>query len=135
LGILASTALYTVAATTSGVLAEGAAPPSAELTSSRSATFSQQSGEALFVNACQACHMEEGKGAVGAGTYPPLANNSNVEDGSYSIYVVLHGLKGMPPMDKMMSDEQVATVVNYVRTHFGNAYRDPVTDQDVADAR
>lgn len=82
LGILALTALYTVAATTSGVLAEGAALPSAELTSSRSATFSQQSGEALFVNACQACHMEEGKGAVGAGTYPPLANNSNLEDGS-----------------------------------------------------
>ncbi len=28
----------------------------------------------------------------------------------------------MPPVGSMMSDEQVADVVNYVRTHFGNSY-------------
>ena len=27
----------------------------------------------------------------------------------------------------MMNDDQVAAVVNYVRTHFGNDYRDAVT--------
>jgi mono/diheme cytochrome c family protein len=42
----------------------------------------------------------------------------------------------MPPVGQMMSDEQVAAVVNYVRTHFGNNYKDdPVTAQDVADVR
>lgn len=134
LGILTSSAMFTVVVAT-GALAQGAAPPSVELTPSQSATFSQQSGEALFANACQACHMEGGNGAVGAGTYPALANNSNLEVGSYAVYVVLRGLEGMPPMGKMLSDDQVAAVVNYVRTHFGNAYKDPITVQDVSHAR
>ena len=34
-----------------------------------------------------------------------------------------------------MSDEQVADVVNYVRTHFGNSYPDAVSAADVAAAR
>ena len=35
--------------------------------------FSEQSGEALYTNVCQACHMGNGEGAVGAGRYPSLA--------------------------------------------------------------
>jgi mono/diheme cytochrome c family protein len=31
-----------------------------------------------------------------------------------------------------LSDAQVADVVNYVRSHFGNAYKDRVTASDVA---
>ena len=31
----------------------------------------------------------------------------------------------------MMSDDQVAAVVNYLRTHFGNDYQDEVTAEDV----
>ena len=34
-----------------------------------------------------------------------------------------------------MSDAQVAEVVNYVRTHFGNTYSDAVSAADVATAR
>ena len=49
--------------------------------------------------------------------------------------VLLRGLKGMPPVGDMMSDAQVADVVNYVRTHFGNAYPDAVSAADVAAAR
>ena len=41
----------------------------------------------------------------------------------------------MPPFGDMMNDDQVAAVVNYVRTHFGNNYRDAVTARDVKDAR
>jgi mono/diheme cytochrome c family protein len=41
----------------------------------------------------------------------------------------------MPPFGDMMNDDQVAAVVNYVRTHFGNSYRDAVTAKDVKDAR
>jgi mono/diheme cytochrome c family protein len=114
-----------------GALAQSSARP----TLSPGITFLEQSGEDLYVNICQACHMENGRGAVGAGSYPPLANNSKLESPNYAIYVVLHGLKAMPPMGKLLSDEQVATVVNYVRTHFGNAYKDPVDMQDVSDAR
>jgi mono/diheme cytochrome c family protein len=37
----------------------------------------------------------------------------------------------MPPFGVMMNDEQIAAVVNYVRTHFGNAYKDAVIPEDV----
>jgi mono/diheme cytochrome c family protein len=43
--------------------------------------------------------------------------------------------KGYPPIGMMMSGPQVVAVVNYIRTHFGNAYTDPVTVQDVSSAR
>jgi mono/diheme cytochrome c family protein len=35
----------------------------------------------------------------------------------------------------MFSDQQIADVVNYVRTHFGNNYKDKVTPADVKSAR
>jgi mono/diheme cytochrome c family protein len=41
----------------------------------------------------------------------------------------------MPPFGAMMNDEQVAAVVNYVRTHFGNRYLDTVTAEDVRAVR
>ena len=41
----------------------------------------------------------------------------------------------MPPLGRMMSDEQVADVVNYVRTHFGNSYTDAVSPSQAAAAR
>jgi mono/diheme cytochrome c family protein len=93
--------------------------------------FTEQSGEQLFANVCQGCHMPDGKGAVGAGTYPSLAGNKNLEAGGYPIYVVVRGQRAMPPFGAMMSDDQVAAVVNYLRTHFGNDYKDAVTAEDV----
>ena len=108
-------------------------PPTATL--SPGFRFTEQTGEALYVNVCQACHMSKGQGAVGAGRYPALANNESLKAGGYPIYAVLHGQKGMSPFGRMLSDDQVAAVVNYVRTHFGNNYPDAVTAQDVKDAR
>jgi mono/diheme cytochrome c family protein len=35
----------------------------------------------------------------------------------------------------MMDDDQIAAVVNYVRTHFGNDYKDAVTPADVKAVR
>jgi mono/diheme cytochrome c family protein len=35
----------------------------------------------------------------------------------------------------LMTDDQVAAVVNYIRTHFGNDYSVPVTAEDVKKAR
>ncbi len=93
--------------------------------------FTEQSGEQLFANVCQGCHMPDGKGAVGAGTYPSLAGNKNLEAGGYPVYVVVRGQRAMPSFGAMMSDDQVAAVVNYLRTHFGNDYKDAVTAEDV----
>ena len=97
--------------------------------------FVEMSGEELFNNVCRGCHMEDGAGASGAGTYPSLANNPNLQSGGYPITLVVRGQRAMPPFGDMMNDVQVAAVVNYVRTHFGNDYRDTVTAKDVKDAR
>jgi mono/diheme cytochrome c family protein len=93
--------------------------------------FTEQSGEQLFANVCQGCHMPDAKGAVGAGTYPSLAANKNLEAGGYPVYVIVRGQRAMPPFGAMMSDDQIAAVVNYLRTHFGNDYKDAVTAEDV----
>jgi mono/diheme cytochrome c family protein len=93
--------------------------------------FTEQSGEQLFGNVCQGCHMPDGKGAAGAGIYPSLAGNKNLEAGGYPVYVVVRGQRAMPAFAAMMSDDQVAAVVNYLRTHFGNDYKDAVTAEDV----
>jgi mono/diheme cytochrome c family protein len=135
---LAAIALSTSAtpAQESKAVAEDQPLDSAEPTLSDTSNFVEQTGAELFASVCQACHMSEGQGAVGAGKYPALAKNENLEAGGYPVTVVVQGLKGMPPVGQMMSDEQVAAVVNYVRTHFGNNYKDdPVTAQDVADVR
>jgi mono/diheme cytochrome c family protein len=97
--------------------------------------FTEQTGEQLFASACQACHMPDGRGATGAGTYPSLSNDSNLGASGYPVHVVVRGQKAMPPIGAMMSDDQVATVVNYLRTHFGNQYNDAVTAEDVKRVR
>jgi mono/diheme cytochrome c family protein len=97
--------------------------------------FTEQSGEQLFANVCQGCHMPDGRGAEGAGSYPSLAQNANLISGGYPVFVVVRGQRAMPPVGAMMSDDQIAAVVNYVRTHFGNDYTDAVTAEDVKAAR
>jgi mono/diheme cytochrome c family protein len=97
--------------------------------------FSETSGEELFANVCRGCHMSDARGASGAGTYPSLAGNRNLEALGYPVAVVVNGQRGMPAFGAMMSDDQVAAVVNYLRTHFGNHYRDAVTAADVSAVR
>jgi mono/diheme cytochrome c family protein len=97
--------------------------------------FIERSGEELFANVCRGCHMPDGKGATGAGTYPSLAGDSNLVSSGYPVGIVVNGQRGMPPFGAMMDDDQVAAVVNYVRTHFGNDYQDAVTAEDVRTVR
>ena len=97
--------------------------------------FTEQTGEQLFAGSCQGCHMPDGNGAVGAGTYPSLSKDGNLESSGYPVYVIVRGQKAMPPIGMMMSDDQVAAVVNYLRTHFGNQYTDTVTAEDVKRVR
>ena len=93
--------------------------------------FVEMSGEELFSNVCQGCHMPNAGGATGAGAYPSLASNPNLQSSAYAIDLVVNGHRAMPPFGDMMNDAQVAAVVNYLRTHFGNDYRDAVTPKDV----
>ncbi|ATQ55928.1 c-type cytochrome [Paracoccus yeei] len=98
--------------------------------------LTQTDGKVIYDALCAACHMPEGQGAVGAGMYPALAGNENLMAADYPIYVVTHGQKAMPPLGDLLDDAQVAAVVNYIRTSFGNDYaEDPATPESVAAAR
>jgi mono/diheme cytochrome c family protein len=97
--------------------------------------YPESSGEALYRAICQGCHMADARGASGAGSYPALAGDAKLEAGGYAILVVVQGQRAMPPFGSALSDAQIAAVVNYVRTHFGNGYKDEVTVADVKAAR
>jgi mono/diheme cytochrome c family protein len=97
--------------------------------------FTQTDGEALYRTTCQACHMEDGRGDEGAGAHPPLAGNPKMNSRHFLAGVILTGYHGMPRFGPMMTDEQIAAVTNYVRTHFGNDYPDPITPDEVAALR
>jgi len=129
------TILVMLVLTAPAAVAQDAMRDRAEHTLSTGFKFSEQSGEALYANVCQACHMPDGKGATGAAAYPALAGNANLAASSHPVAVVVNGQRGMPPVGFLMSDEQVAAVVNYVRTHFGNNYPDEVTATDVKAVR
>jgi cytochrome c len=93
--------------------------------------FPYEGGEAIFKGVCAGCHMPDAKGAVGAGAYPSLVKNEDLETAAYPVTIILKGKKAMPFFELQLSDQQVADVVNYVRTHFGNRYRDKVKPEDV----
>jgi mono/diheme cytochrome c family protein len=106
------------------------------------ATLGSLSGEQIYDHICQGCHMPGGQGAEGAGFYPKLAANKNFVSWRFVALTVLDGRNGMPPfgfpaghgMDSgpaHLSDAQIADVVNYVRSHFGNAYKAEVTAEEI----
>jgi mono/diheme cytochrome c family protein len=130
---LRAIALVVSGAAGAPTLADDAPANSAAM--SRGWQFSEQGGADLFRNVCAACHQSDAKGAVGAGSYPSLAADKNLDSADFMPSVLLGGLKGMPPVGDMMSDAQVADVVNYVRSHFGNSYPDAISAADVAVAR
>jgi len=101
------------------------------------------SGAEVYSHICQGCHMPQGQGAVGAGHYPKLAGDPALVSWKYAAIVLLGGRNGMPSFGVSeeqarqtravrLSDAQIADVINYVRSHFGNAYKDVVSAGDVA---
>jgi mono/diheme cytochrome c family protein len=100
-------------------------------------------GMQVYQHLCQGCHMADAQGAVGAGHYPKLAGNPALLSWQYVALTVLKGKNGMPafgaPISKStefgsitLDDAQIAAVVNYVRSHFGNQWRDKATATEVA---
>jgi mono/diheme cytochrome c family protein len=101
-------------------------------------------GAEVYSHVCQGCHMPTAEGAVGAGAYPKLASNPALASWQYIAITVLNGRKAMPPFGTppgasmrgfraaLLTDAQVADVVNYVRSHFGNRYKGKVTAEQVA---
>ena len=97
--------------------------------------ITHQDGEAIYRTICAGCHMPEGQGAAGAGAYPALTRNATLAAAGYPILLVVNGRKAMPDFGRVLDDNQVAAVVNYIRANFGNAYTDRVSADDVKAAR
>ena len=131
--MLLGLALAAAAAGGAPVLADDAPVKSAPMSSGWE--FTEQGGADLFGNICAACHQPDAKGAAGAAAYPPLAADKKLGSADFMLTVLFSGLRGMPPLGRMMSDEQVADVVNYVRTHFGNSYEAAISAAQVSAAR
>ncbi len=84
-------------------------------------------GRKLYSQNCAACHQASGLGS--AGQFPPLAGSDwvNTEGPNRIIRLVLHGIQGpikvngldynnaMVPWKDNMTDQQVASVISYVR--------------------
>ncbi|MEX5354026.1 cytochrome c [Pseudomonas juntendi] len=88
-------------------------------------------GAALYVDNCAACHRTDGKGY--ARVFPALAGNPVLqgEDATSLIHIVLEGgtlpatqtapsTFTMPAFAWRMNDQQVADVVNFIRSSWGN---------------
>ena len=102
---------------------------------STSGKFIHTDGAVLYRAICQGCHMPDARGAKGAGEYPALAANPKLAAPMFPAGRVLAGWLGMPSFASNLTDEQIAAVVNYVRTHFDNHYTDSLTAADVARLR
>jgi len=89
-----------------------------------------EKGKRVFMQTCFACHQSEGQGLPAV--FPPLAKSDYLmADKERSIRAVVKGLSGpvvvngqpfngvMPPV--MLTDEQVAHVLTYVRNSWGNS--------------
>jgi mono/diheme cytochrome c family protein len=100
-------------------------------------------GAQIYAQICQGCHMPGGRGAVGAGRYPAFAGSPAIASAPYMVVTILNGRRNMPAFRKpagngnffppvYLTDAQVASVVNYIRTNFGNRYPDAITAEEVA---
>ncbi|MFC0278344.1 c-type cytochrome [Falsigemmobacter intermedius] len=123
--------ILTAATLIATLAVSGAAVAQDFVQSGTTPTLPQREGQAIYNAVCSGCHMADGRGAEGAGAYPPLANSDFVESPDAVIAWVLNGYRAMPPLGSIMDDEQVAEVVNYVRHNLGNSYEGSSTAADV----
>jgi mono/diheme cytochrome c family protein len=88
-------------------------------------------GKTIYDRECAVCHGAQGLGK--SPHYPPLAGNQSIQMSSAvnPIRMVLNGgfppgtagnpqPYGMPPFAQSLSDDEVAAVVTYIRTAWGN---------------
>ena len=91
-----------------------------------SGSSSGVNGKNLFASTCASCHQSSGKGVPGA--FPPLSGSGivNLKNPKDAIKIVLQGRNvlpdyaAMPPFGDQLSDEEVAAILTYDRSSWGN---------------
>ncbi len=123
---------------TASTATQGAATPAA-------AGVDIARGKQLYDDNCSACHQADGSGLAGA--FPPLKGNGVVNDADPTehIHVVLFGLEGkaidgihydspMPAWDEQFTDQEIADIIDYERSAWGN-HGKQITAADVTAVR
>jgi cytochrome c oxidase cbb3-type subunit 2 len=103
------------------------------------------SGQSLYITHCSACHQVNGEGLPGVA--PPLKGSGvvNKDDASKHIRAVLNGMSGgtaggvvypgaMPPFAGVLSDAEIADIIDFERSSWGN-HGKPVTSAQVTAER
>jgi mono/diheme cytochrome c family protein len=123
--------------------AQSSEPPSALASEARDRL--SPLGSKIYSAQCATCHGDKGEGKPP--DFPPLANNQSIQMTSSvnPIRMVLNGgyppgtaknpmPYGMPPFAQTLSDDEVAAVVTYIRTAWGN-HGTAVSVKDANDLR
>jgi mono/diheme cytochrome c family protein len=109
------------------------APP---LTSAEQKRF--DAGADLYKNICIGCHQPDGRGKEKIA--PPLVESRYAigPDSTQAMRILLAGKEGpvglMPPLGGALNDEQIASVLTYIRREWGNTGT-PVVADDVTEVR
>ena len=110
---------------------------------SSGAMASAGNGAKIFSTNCASCHQANGKGQPGV--FPPLAGNPVVTGSPTTvIHIVKNGLSGkvvvngtsyngqMPAWKGTLSDSDIASVITYIRSSWGNHASAVTTSQVTA---
>ena len=124
-GIAAGNVLADVTAT------PGVAAPSSDARIPVQTRYDAKKGQSLYSTNCSSCHQANGEGQVGV--YPPLKGSGVVtkNDATKHIRIVLNGLQGakaggvayassMPPFGSALNDSDIADIIDYERSSWGN---------------
>lgn len=131
--------------TTGAAAPVGAAPGAGAPQAAAVDGYDAAKGEQLYAANCAGCHQASGEGLPAI--FPPLKGNGavNDDDPTTHIHVVLFGLGGatvdgigyaseMPAFGASLTDADIANIINYERSTWGN-HGTPVTTADIAAVR
>jgi len=127
--------------TTETSAAPAAGPSEAATSGAMAANTSTGNGQQVYSQNCSSCHQSAGEGNA---VFPPLAHNPVVTgDPVKVITIVKNGLTGkitvngktfngqMPAWKSQLSDGDIAAVITYIRSSWGN-HASAVTTAQVA---
>lgn len=102
-----------------------------DMSASRDTGYNAANGQALYTINCSVCHGANGEGR--SGLDPPIKGSGVVtkDDPTKHILVVLNGLQGakaggvlyaspMPPFGSILGDVEIADIIDYERSSWGN---------------